>query len=227
MKDYYSVLGISKNATDEEVKKAYRELSKKYHPDKHQNNDLMELAEIKFKEVNEAYQAITSERKNKNQERQDSYKSSHNDQKSYNTQFEKYIDSALNYFSLGNMNKAIEFCNLAIKENSKSAEGYYVRAMIYASIPNLEEAMKSISVAISKGNLDFEHLIDFFKKLIEIETKESIAYSIEILIHCSVKFKNLISRSAKSDLYKNLADLYSILGNKKLNNYYLNKAKNT
>ena len=49
--DPYKVLGISSDATDEEVKKAYRELSRKYHPDANANNPLKDLAEEKFKEV--------------------------------------------------------------------------------------------------------------------------------------------------------------------------------
>ena len=62
MKDPYSVLGVSQSASDEEVKKAYRELARKYHPDNYQNNPLADLAEEKMKEINEAYDAITKQR---------------------------------------------------------------------------------------------------------------------------------------------------------------------
>ena len=62
MRDPYSVLGVSQNASDEEVKKAYRELARKYHPDNYQNTPLADLAEEKMKEINEAYDTITKQR---------------------------------------------------------------------------------------------------------------------------------------------------------------------
>lgn len=54
----YEVLGISENASEEEIKRAYKEMVKKYHPDKHQNNPLSELAEEKLQEINEAYDML-------------------------------------------------------------------------------------------------------------------------------------------------------------------------
>ena len=62
MKDPYSVLGVSQSASDDEIKKAYRELARKYHPDNYANNPLADLAEAKMKEVNEAYDAIMKAR---------------------------------------------------------------------------------------------------------------------------------------------------------------------
>lgn len=60
-RDYYEVLGVSKSATDEELKKAFRKLAKQHHPDANPNNK--EEAERKFKEVNEAYEVLSDKQK--------------------------------------------------------------------------------------------------------------------------------------------------------------------
>ena len=65
MNDPYSILGVSSNASDDEVKKAYRELARKYHPDNYHDNPLADLAQEKMKEVNEAYNEITRMREGK------------------------------------------------------------------------------------------------------------------------------------------------------------------
>ena len=62
MFDPYSVLGVSRDASDEEIKKAYRKLSRKYHPDANINNPNKEQAEEKFKEVQQAYEQIMKEK---------------------------------------------------------------------------------------------------------------------------------------------------------------------
>lgn len=62
MTDPYQVLGITRSASDEEIKKAYRALSRKYHPDANVNNPNREQAEEKFKEVQQAYDLIMKEK---------------------------------------------------------------------------------------------------------------------------------------------------------------------
>lgn len=64
MTDPYKVLGVSPQATDDEIKKAYRELAKKYHPDKYTDSPLADVAEEKMKEVNQAYDEIQRMRTN-------------------------------------------------------------------------------------------------------------------------------------------------------------------
>lgn len=66
-KNFYDILGIKKNATQDEIKKAYRELCKKYHPDKNGGDD------TKIKEVNEAYETLGDENKRRQYDAQSSY----------------------------------------------------------------------------------------------------------------------------------------------------------
>ena len=63
MRDPYQVLGVPSTATDDEVKKAYRDLARKYHPDNYHDNPLADLAQERMKEINEAYESIQSQRK--------------------------------------------------------------------------------------------------------------------------------------------------------------------
>ena len=66
MRDPYEVLGIKPTATDDEVKAAYRNLARKYHPDNYADNPLSDLAQEKMQEINEAYDAIVRMRKEGN-----------------------------------------------------------------------------------------------------------------------------------------------------------------
>ena len=62
MQDPYSILGVSRDASDEDIKKAYRKLSRIYHPDANINNPNKDQAEAKFKEIQQAYQQIMKEK---------------------------------------------------------------------------------------------------------------------------------------------------------------------
>ena len=88
MSNPYTVLGVSPNATDDEIKEAYRKLAKKYHPD---INPDKELAEAKMKEINYAYDTIKKMRENKN-----TYHSE------YNTNYNKFINGVKKYINKRN-----------------------------------------------------------------------------------------------------------------------------
>ena len=65
-KDYYQILGVEKNSSDDEIKKAYRKMAMQYHPDKNPDNP---QAEAKFKEAAEAYDVLSNSEKRQNYDR--------------------------------------------------------------------------------------------------------------------------------------------------------------
>ncbi len=115
MKNPYSVLGVSDKASVDEVKKAYRELAKKYHPDNYINNPLADLAEEKMKEINEAYDSIIREKGNGRS--YDSYarSNSNNGQNYSNSSNPKYTE----------IRNAISAGNIYIAEKLLSECGYH------------------------------------------------------------------------------------------------------
>ena len=78
-KDYFKILGISRNATDQEIKSAFRKLARKFHPDLHPNDM---KAESEFKEINEAYEILSDQEKKKSYEQYLSYWFTNRDGKS-------------------------------------------------------------------------------------------------------------------------------------------------
>lgn len=73
MNDPYSILGVTRGATDREIKKAYREMSRKYHPDSYPDESQKAWAENKFREVQEAYNQIVDERSGRGRQEYSGY----------------------------------------------------------------------------------------------------------------------------------------------------------
>ncbi len=120
MNNPYEVLGVSQNATDEEIKRAYRELAKKYHPDNYADNPLSDLAEEKMKEINAAYDAICEERRNGG--KSDSFNS--------NTSASSFPD-VRKYIMEGRLDDATELLN-GVSAERRNAEWYFLMGMVYS-----------------------------------------------------------------------------------------------
>lgn len=137
MNDPYRVLGITSAATDEEVKKAYRELAKKYHPDKYVNSPLADAASEKMKEINEAYDRILEERKNARSQGQN-YESYHHNR----SQFEN-IRIMINNGDFSGAESALS----EIPSDQRDAEWYYLMGIVVYRKGWLEDAYNYFQTA--------------------------------------------------------------------------------
>lgn len=155
MKDPYSILGVSRDASDEEVKNAYRELARKYHPDNYKDdNPLKELAEDKMQEINAAYDEIQKMRAGKG--------SSHN----YNA----YTGSQSG--KLGEIRRLIaekRFANaekelFTIPEFDRGAEWHYLNSIILMQRNRVNDAMRELEIACSMdpSNMEYQRAKEMF-----------------------------------------------------------------
>ncbi len=168
-KNPYDVLGVSPEATDDEIKKAYRELSRKYHPDANVDNPLKDLAEEKFKEVQEAYDTIVKERENGG-----GYHYGYGNAGSYTTGSGSYGNSG--YGSAGgttnverqavynfiNNRRYQEALNLLNRMEDRNAEWYYLSAAANAGMGNnvLAQEHAAKAVNMEPNNLQYRQLMN-------------------------------------------------------------------
>ncbi len=138
--DPYKILGVSENASDEEVKKAYRRLSKKYHPDANINNPNKDEAERKFKEVQSAYETIMKIRSGGGQgtgygEQNAGYGGAYSkSQREYEDEQEgNYYKAATNYISSGYYSEALNVLNQIV---NRTALWYYLSARANMGVGN-------------------------------------------------------------------------------------------
>ncbi|MEF9840135.1 MAG: DnaJ domain-containing protein [Lachnospiraceae bacterium] len=153
----YDVLGIPLNSSNDEVKKAYRELSRKYHPDSYLDNPLADLAEEKFKEVQQAYEQIMQEREGGYQSSagyQGSYQSG-----SYERENQEEMQSVFNYINSGNYREAL---NLLNRMPNRTAQWYYCSGFANAQMGNNVVAKDYVAKAVNMepNNLEYRKLLN-------------------------------------------------------------------
>ena len=158
MIDPYSVLGVSRNASDEEIKKAYRRLSRKYHPDANINNPNKAQAEEKFKEVQQAYDQIMKERDGGF----DGYTGfgGFGGQQSQGYQDEESIrrQAAANYIQSGHYQEAMNVLSGLAQRNG---QWYYLSAMANMGLGNNVNALNHIreAVRLEPDNMQYRALL--------------------------------------------------------------------
>lgn len=138
----YQVLGVAETATDAEVKTAYRELAKKYHPDNYADSPLADLAEQKMKEVNEAYDMICDMRKNGGASRSTYSQSSYSNSGYTNTSF----PDVRRLIKEGRLDDAMQILN-GVSGTGRNAEWYFLMGMIFSRKGWTEQAYSYFQTA--------------------------------------------------------------------------------
>lgn len=167
MLDPYSILGVSRDASDEEIKKAYRRLSRKYHPDANINNPNKEQAEEKFKEVQQAYEQIMKEKEYGS----DPYGyggagyGGYSGYGGYGRENTGYQDeesirrqAAANYIQSGHYQEAM---NVLSSLSQHNGQWYYLSAMANMGLGNNVNALNQIreAVRLEPDNMQYKMLL--------------------------------------------------------------------
>lgn len=150
--DPYKVLGVTPQTSDDDVKRAYRELARKYHPDNYVNNPLADLAEARMKEINEAYDMIMNERngaKKAGAAGQQAYGSYQ--QRQSGTGIYSQVRSAIN---AGNLSMAEE---LLSRSPQRDAEWYFLMGTVYFRKGWYDEAQRCYMQACSMDPSNAEY----------------------------------------------------------------------
>ncbi|HIW83607.1 MAG TPA: J domain-containing protein [Candidatus Dorea gallistercoris] len=175
MTDPYSVLGVSRNASDEEIKKAYRNLSRRYHPDANINNPNKDQAEAKFKEVQQAYQQIMHEREYGSSAQSDGdydfggfgdfgsfrgfggqYRQAGSS--SAQSEDELHMQAAANFINSRHYQEAL---NLLNNMKTRNAQWYFYSAAANSGVGNNVIALEHAREALRQdpGNLQYQMLV--------------------------------------------------------------------
>ena len=166
--DPYQILGVDRNATDEEIKRAYRRLAKQYHPDANPGD---EYAAKKMQEINDAYDRIKNPEKNQGPGGSQGYNpyggygynpfGGYYQQQSYRQKYTaSHLQAAYNYILYRRYREALNV--LSQFEGVKGAEWYYLSALANQGIGNQVTALEHMRKAVSMdpGNQEYLNALD-------------------------------------------------------------------
>lgn len=166
MNDPYQILGVSQNASDEEIKKAYRDLARKYHPDNYHDNPLADLAQEKMKEINAAYEEINKQRSGRSTANADNYGGY-----GYGGTYQHPYSSSARSSVLEQVRIAIRSGNLTRAEallanyNDHNAEWNFLHGAICYRRGWVDEAKRYYQTAcqMDPGNMEYRQALEFME----------------------------------------------------------------
>lgn len=150
MMDPYKVLGVNRDANDDEIKKAYRNLSRKYHPDANVNNPNKAQAEELFKEVQQAYDQIMKEREYGYSSRSNPFEDAYGGyyrQSTYSSDNsnDNYYRAVINYIQNGHYHEAL---NVLVNIKDRDGKWYYLSAIANIRLGNNVLALEHARMAV-------------------------------------------------------------------------------
>ena len=164
MNDPYQTLGVSENASDEEIKKAYRDLARKYHPDNYHDNPLADLAQEKMKEINAAYEEINRRRSGGNRTSGGSYGG-------YQQQYGQYqgrsSSSVLQQVRIGIQSGDLSRAEALLANYSDhNAEWNFLRGAVCYRRGWMDEAKRYYQTAcqMDPGNAEYRQALEFMER---------------------------------------------------------------
>ena len=180
MNDPYQTLGVSESASDDEIKRAYRDLARKYHPDNYHDNPLADLAQEKMKEINAAYEEINKRRSGGSSN--SGYSGSRSTQSGYGGYgygYGGYSQSHQQYSSqsssgssvLQQVRMAINSGNISRAEallanySDHNAEWNFLRGAVCYRRGWMDEAKRYYETAcqMDPGNAEYQQALDYMK----------------------------------------------------------------
>ncbi len=157
MRNPYEVLGIKEGTNVEGIKKAYKELVKKYHPDQYQDNPLSDLAEEKLKEINQAYDYLIKKAQSGNggsgygngysRQEEPQYRNGQADSD------RSYYDQARSYINMGNVAAAEQLLNGI---SFRGGEWYFLKGLIFMRRGWYNEAVTNLRTAVDMEPSNYE-----------------------------------------------------------------------